>query len=289
MPLIPPDVSVVVPVRDGADGLRALLAGLERQTLDRRRFEVVVVDNASRDESAVVARAAGAVTVHEPVPNRARARNRGVAVARAPVLAFVDADCEPEASWLETLYACRDRAPLVAGPVRLTTQDPPNAVERFEALWRFAQEDWVKLGWAATANLLVRRDAFEAVGGFDAAYPHTAEDADFCIRAARAGFPLGFCPGAWVTHDAETRLGRMLRRPFFHGYGASQALRRIGVGQETWREPAPLLSGRGALGQIGVAAEHLDHGERRRMGRLARLAYAARLAGSVWATLRRAR
>lgn len=284
-----PEVSVIVPVRDGAASLRELFAGLERQTLARERYEVIVVDNASHDDSAAVARAAGAVTLYEPIANRSRARNRGAASARGEVFAFVDADCVPEPEWLERLDGCRHRAPLVAGPVRLTTGEPPTAVERFEVLWRFAQEDWVRLGWAATANLLVHRDAFEAVGGFDPAYPHTAEDADFCIRAGHKGFGLGFCPGAWVTHDAEAGFGQMLRRPFFHGYGASQALRRIGVGQETWREPWPLLSRRAALAQIGVPPGRLAPAEERRMGRLAQAAYAARLAGSVWATVTRAR
>ena len=66
---------------------------LEAQTLPRDAFEVVVVDNASRDATAAVARAAGAVVVHEPHANRSRARNRGIAAARAPLLAFTDADC----------------------------------------------------------------------------------------------------------------------------------------------------------------------------------------------------
>jgi GT2 family glycosyltransferase len=286
---VTPEISVIVPVRDGAGSLPALLASLSAQTLARERFEVVVVDNASRDATAGVAREAGAVVVSEPVPNRSRARNRGAAAARAGLLAFTDVDCVADPGWLAALVGCAGEAALLAGPVRVTTADPPNAVERFEALWRFSQRAWVEQGWAATANLCVRREAFDAVGGLDPAYRHIGEDADFCVRAIRAGQRLAFCPDAWVAHAAERRLAPALRRAYFHGYSASQALRRVGVGHVAWRDPVPLVHGRAAMRRIGLEEGALAPGEWRRMQRLARLAYAARVAGSLWAEVRRAR
>src|SRR5947208_2213682 len=81
-----------------------------------------------------------------------RARNRGARAARADRFAFIDADCVATPGWLEAMRGCAGRAPLLAGAVRVTTEEPPNAIERFEVLWRFDQESWVKLGWAATAN-----------------------------------------------------------------------------------------------------------------------------------------
>jgi GT2 family glycosyltransferase len=285
-----PEISVVVPVRDGAGSLPALLDSLAAQTLERERFEVVVVDNASRDATAEVARAAGAVVVHEPVPNRSRARNRGIEAAGAARLAFTDADCVASPGWLEALLACAGVAPLVAGPVVTTMRgDPPNAVERLEQRWRFSQEHWVREGWAATANLCVERRALGAVGGFDPAYRQIGEDADLCIRAGRAGFALGWCPDAVVTHEAESNIAPMLKRAFRHGYGAHQALRRVGTGHRAWSDPAPLLRRDRALERLGIRPVTLDPAERGRLGRLARLSYGARIAGSVWAELRRAR
>jgi len=285
-----PEISVVVPARNGARSLPALLGSLAGQTLSRERFEVVVVDNASSDRTAEIARAGGAVVVSEPLPNRSRARNRGIEAARAPRVAFTDADCVASPRWLDQLLACADHAPLVAGPVVTTVSgERPNAVERLEQRWRFAQEHWVREGWAATANLLVERAALDALGGFDPAYRHIGEDADLCVRARRAGFALGFCAGAEVRHGAESGVTPMLKRAFRHGYGAHQALRRVGTGHRAWSDPTPLFSAQRALARLGVSPAELDPEERRRLGRLARLSYGARVAGSVWAEIQRAR
>jgi GT2 family glycosyltransferase len=280
---------VLVPVRNGAATLPALLDSLRAQTLERDRYEVIVVDNGSRDRSGEIARAAGSTVVEEPRPNRSRARNTGAKAARGGVLAFTDADCVVSERWAEAVLRCSARKPLMAGPVEIITGNPPNAVERFEKLWRFGQEAWVRQGWAATANLAVRRAAFDTVGGFDTAYRHIGEDADFCLRAARAGFELGWCPDAWVGHHAERRLPPLLGRSFLHGYSATQCYYRVGVGERAWRRPAPALRGTTALDMLGAGSDSFEGDEPRRMLRLARLSYAARVAGSLWAELRRAR
>jgi glycosyltransferase involved in cell wall biosynthesis len=281
-----PEVSVVIPARDAEDSLPRLLSSLARQTLARDRFEIVVVENGSRDRTAEVAERAGARVLRERVGNRSRARNVGVTAAKADLLAFTDADCVASSSWLERLLACRGRAPLVAGSVVVSTAPSPNAVERFESLWRFSQSAWVQQGWAATANLCVERFAFDAIGGFDPAYRHIGEDADFCLRAGRAGLALVYCEDAVVTHDAERELGPLLRRAFFHGYSSAQVLSRLGVGHAAWRDLRPLVSPKSALARLGIASDALAPGERRSLGALASVTHATRMAGSVWALAR---
>jgi GT2 family glycosyltransferase len=282
------EITVVVPVRDGAGSLPALLASLAAQTLARERFEVIVVDNASRDDTAAIARAHGATVVHEPVPNRSRARNAGARAAATDLLAFTDADCVVAPGWLAAFLARADRSPLVAGPVEVTAGDPPTTVERFESLWRFGQEHWVRDGWAATANLLIERAAFEAVGGFDPGYRHIGEDVDLCLRAGRAGLALGWCPGAVVHHGADDRLWPLLKRSYRHGYGSHEVYDRLGAGYRAWRRPQALL-GDGALALLGRRRGDLPEADRRPMLRLARASYGARMAGSLAADLRRLR
>lgn len=284
-----PEVSVVVPVRDGASSLPALLASLAAQDLGAEQYEIIVVDNASRDGSGELAASLGARVVFEPIPNRSRARNAGARTARTDLFAFIDADCAASPNWLSALLACRGQAPLVAGPVEIATRSPANAIERFESYWRFDQESTVAQGWAATANLMVARSAFDRVGGFDPEYRHIGEDADFCLRARRAGFRLEFCPAAVVGHDAEYELGPVLRRAFFHGYSAAQARRRIGVGHVAWRHPRALVSPGAALAFHGVPARSIPGPERRRLKALAWSTYASRVTGSIWASISRVR
>jgi GT2 family glycosyltransferase len=284
-----PEVSVVVPVRDGAGSLPALLDSLEAQTLDDDRYEVVIVDNGSRDGTAEIAASRGVRVVSEPRPNRSGARNAGARAAAGDVFAFVDADCRATPQWLAELLACRGRAPLIAGKVDIDTRPSPNAVERFESLWRFKQEAGVRQGWAATANLLVEREAFDAIGGFDTTYRHIGEDVDFCVRAGRAGYGLEFCASALVYHEAERELGAVLRRSFFHGYSAVQVLRRLGAGHVAWRDPVRLVSPRAALRFYGIDEGSLGRRERVHQSALAMSSYAGRVAGSAWASLVRVR
>jgi GT2 family glycosyltransferase len=282
-------VSVIVPVRNGARSLPPLLRSLEGQSLARERFEVIVVDNGSSDGTAEVAAAHAAVrVVSERIANRSRARNAGAAAAATSLYAFTDADCVARPDWLERLLEGRSSAPLVAGEVELRVSDRPNAIERYEALWRFGQRSWVEQGWAATANLLVRAEAFDAIGGFDPTWRHIGEDVDFCFRARDAGQSLGYCPEAVVEHQGESELRPFLRRLFLHGYSVNQAFYRLGAGYRAWRDPSPLVGDR-ALRQLGRTPEGFEPAEWRRMARLARLGYGARIAGSVWAELMRAR
>jgi GT2 family glycosyltransferase len=282
--------SVVVPVRDGAARLRALLDALDAQTFARERFEVVVAANGSRDDSAAVARAAGASVVELPRPNRAAARNAGAAAARSERIAFLDADCVPESGWLEALIAGLDEAELAGGAVKLEAGSPPNGWERLDLLWRFDQERNVAQGWSVSANLAIRRAAFETLGGFDPGYRHVGEDVDLCVRARECGFRLAYVPGAVVRHEAERTARPALRRGFVQGYASNQHHHRFGglPGWRHWRHPRPALAGDWALRRWADPTA-LPAGERRALLWRARLEYGARVLGSGWAELRRAR
>ncbi|MCK9792828.1 glycosyltransferase family 2 protein [Isoptericola sp. 4D.3] len=94
-------MSVVVPARDDADALGRCLALLAEQT--QAPFEVVVVDNASVDATASVARHAGAIVVHEPRVGIPAAAAAGYDAARGEVVARLDADSEPGPGWVRSI------------------------------------------------------------------------------------------------------------------------------------------------------------------------------------------
>jgi glycosyltransferase involved in cell wall biosynthesis len=156
-----PRVAVVIAARDAAPTLARTLACLRAQDLGQP-FEVTVVDDGSRDETATLARQ------HEPFVRLIRndhsqgpgsARNAGARASRAPVLAFTDADCFPRPNWLASGLRHIANAPLVQGRV---DPDPQCRRMPFDRSLSVSSDG----GFYQTANLFVRRQLFDAVGGF---------------------------------------------------------------------------------------------------------------------------
>jgi glycosyltransferase involved in cell wall biosynthesis len=198
-------VSVVVPARDAAATLGRTLDALAAQTLDGGEYEVIVVDDGSRDGTAALARGArGPVTLIEaPREGAAHARNRGAAAARADVLAFTDADCAPAPGWLAAGLEALRCADLVQGAV---------APEPGVPLGPFDRSLWVdgETGLFETANLFVTRAAFERAGGFEdwidtGGEKLLAEDVWFGWRAVRSGARTRFAAHALVHHAVFPR------------------------------------------------------------------------------------
>jgi cellulose synthase/poly-beta-1,6-N-acetylglucosamine synthase-like glycosyltransferase len=162
-----PTVSVVIPVRDDAAHLRACLRAFARQTV--APDEVVVVDNASSDDSADVARAAGARVVHEPVVGIPAAAAAGYDAARSEVIARLDADCVPPDDWIERLgdvLAARPDAVAVTGAARFL--DGPRALRGVAAvayLGAYFASVTLALGHPPLfgSNFALRRDAWREV------------------------------------------------------------------------------------------------------------------------------
>jgi GT2 family glycosyltransferase len=257
--------TVIIPARNAGRFLPATLGALGDA-------EVVVVDNGSTDDTAAVALAHGARVVHEPRPNRGRARNAGVRASDTPLIAFLDAECVPEAGWLGALTACLEQHPLAAG--RTIVAAGPTRAARFDARWRFRTRETIERdGWATTANLGIRRELFERLGGFDERFRHAGEDVDLCRRAG----PITYCPEAVVHHPATTSVRAVFERGFRHGHGSVQLGSR-----RDWRHPKPMLAGDWALRRFGLEDEP-------DLRWIARADYAGRVAGSLWAELRRAR
>lgn len=232
------DASVIVPVRDGGAAFADCLDALASQR-DAPAFEVIVVDNGSRDGTAELAGShrLGVRLIREERPGSYAARNAGIAVAEGDVLAFTDADCTPHPGWLAAGCAALGAgADLVGGAIAMQRSAHPTVVERYDRAVYLRQEDLVRNhGWAVTANLFVRRSVIDHVGPFDATLP-SGGDRDFCLRATRAGCRLRFAEDAVIGHRPRTRLREI--------WGVN---RRIGRGMRTltrrgelpapWRSP----------------------------------------------------
>ena len=195
-------VSVVIPARDAEAMIGRTVAAVVAQEL-AGAFEVVVVDDGSTDATAETARAAGArVVSNGSAVGPADARNAGVAAARAPLIAFTDADCVPAPGWLRAGVEALERADLAQGRV---DPEPGVPVGPFDHVITVRSET----GLYETANMFVRRDWFERIGGFkpfiDPADGHFGEDLVFGWAVRRAGGRSAFAPDAVVHHEIVKR------------------------------------------------------------------------------------
>jgi GT2 family glycosyltransferase len=201
------DVSVVVPVRNDRGGyLKALIAALEQQTLPRDRFEIVIGADGSTDGSTDgLETGDGHVrVVHGPPRNSYAARNMAARAARpSRVLAFVDSDCVPDPDWLEQGIAALADADAAAGHITFSLPDERTVWTFIDVETTKDHESEVKIGNAETANLFVRRDFFEAIGGFDDTIPEHG-DFEFARRTVQRSGRLIYAPQARCLHPARS-------------------------------------------------------------------------------------
>ena len=151
----------------------------------------------------------------------AHQRNVGVRSAKGDVIVFTDSGCLPEDGWLERLLSpiVNEHECVCCGPARAIGK---SVYSRVQSSGADAGVNYVPM--AATINLAFRREAFEAVGGFDESFG-AAEDLDFTWRLTDCGYRLRWVPDAVVRHDWGTPT-RQLRRAFFYGKGECRLLRK---------------------------------------------------------------
>jgi glycosyltransferase involved in cell wall biosynthesis len=224
------EISVVVPVRDGVAGLRALVASLEAQTLPRERFEVVIGDDGSVDGGTDDLDSGDGwlrVTRGPPLTSYA-ARNRAAGLARGRVLAFCDADCLPDPSWLESGLAALEHAEVVAGEIRHLAPERRTVWSLLDMELSLDQESAVRSGTAMTANLFLRRDLFERLGGFDSSLP-SGGDYDLVARLIDDGARLIYSADAIVRHPTCEDARSFLRKVWFRDRWITVRKRRSGT------------------------------------------------------------
>jgi glycogen synthase len=211
-----PTISVVINTYNRGASLRHTLDGLAR--LDNWRFEVIVVNGPSEDDTAaVLADYPGRIRVERCSDrNLSRSRNIGIRAAAGDLVAFTDDDAYPDPAWLDDLAAGfdDDEIAAVGGPVydhtgahlqtkyitvnRIgmgsSTSDPPNPTT---LLARPLGARFVTL---IGVNSMFRRDRLVEIGGFDETYDYFLDETDVCVRLLDAGWIVRALDRGFVYH-----------------------------------------------------------------------------------------
>jgi glycosyltransferase involved in cell wall biosynthesis len=210
-------ISVVIPVRDGAGTIRECLEGLRASG---GYAELLVIDDASRDETTAIAENAGARVIRcEKRIGPAGARNRGARLATGDVVLFVDSDVvvPPEiGAKLHEAFA----DPSVAAVQTIYTADCPaaNVFSRYQNLYyhySFARIREKRIAAFATWCAAIRREAFLALGGFNDRIPDpTVEDEELGYALVDAGLSILLDKSLQVRHLAFYSLSAFAGRRF---------------------------------------------------------------------------
>jgi len=210
------DISIVVCTHNRAAMLRAALASLYDLATDGSfTYEIVVIDNASTDDTPRAIAAAAAESkallrsVHEPEKGIVPARNRGIREARGRWIAFFDDDQRADVRWLAELYrgAAERQCRVVGGAVYLDL--PPDCTRQLDPQVRMLlgesilSQQPLRYGGRTTpgcGNLMLDRGVFDEIGVFERAVGGRGEDTDLFMRIAAAGIDAWYLPTAIVHH-----------------------------------------------------------------------------------------
>jgi glycosyltransferase involved in cell wall biosynthesis len=260
-----PFFSVVICTYNGSATIKDTLEGLKQ--LRYPRFEVIVVNDGSKDNTAEIVRQYDNVKLITTTNcGLSSARNTGMYNAKGDIVAYIDDDAYPDAHWLHYLaYAYNNsNHGAMGGPNIIPSEDGPIAVCVANAPGgpvHVLETDEIA-EHVPGCNLSVRKDVLMKIGGFDPIYRSAGDDVDVCWRIQEAGYTIGFHPSALVWHHRRNSFKAYWKQQ--KGYGKAEALlegkwpeKYNGFGHLTW---AGRIYGNGFTLPIKTKKDKVFHG-----------------------------
>lgn len=207
-------ISVIVPAFNAEKSIALCLESLLKQSLSRDAYEVIVVDDGSRDATYQIAQAFQVRVLTQANSGAAAARNLGAQQARGDIVVFVDADSVPDKAWLEKMIA-PFADPAIAGASGEKKTHQTNLWAQYVQIeydYKYAlMRNHVYTDFIDSSTAAYRRDVFVQNGGFDTAFME-AEDTELSFRLAEGGCKMVLIRDAIVYHKHPTSTWEYLRR-----------------------------------------------------------------------------
>jgi glycosyltransferase involved in cell wall biosynthesis len=219
-----PMISVVICTHNDSGTIREAIEGVLDQTYPN--FELILVNDGSTDATAEIASEYELRLITVPQGGLSKARNIGMKAAKGEIIAYIDGDAFPDPNWLEYLahaFMATDHvgvggpniAPHSDGWTAKCIDYSPGGPNHVLFSDQVAEH-------IPGCNMAFRKEALEAVHGFDEQFWIAGDDVDICWKLQESGGTLGYHPGAMVWHHSRNKVRDYLKQQF--NYGKAEAL-----------------------------------------------------------------
>jgi len=223
-----PFVSIVVPAYNDQKNIEVCINSLKKQDYPKDGYEIIVVDNNSKDNTAEVIKKQQVIYILEDkIQTSYAARNRGIRESRGDILAFTDSDCIADKKWITSGVAALKNKKIGGVGGKVVAFNPVNYIEIYQAEKDiFGQEKFLREtnrlkrnGRIVTCNAFYKKELFKKVGLFEPALI-SGGDHDFSIRVQKdTDYLLQYEPKAIIYHKHRTNLKSFWKQYYKYGLG----------------------------------------------------------------------
>ncbi|MEM2911995.1 MAG: glycosyltransferase [Candidatus Bathyarchaeia archaeon] len=234
-----PKVSIIVPVKNGAEKIKDLLDSLMRVDYERDKLEIIVVDGNSTDATMEIVSKYPVKLLTEERIGVNVARNTGIKNSSGEIIAFTDYDCVVPENWVKAIVSnFQDpQVGCVGGKILRHDNDffSRYADESLMPVMRIFKEKMVisriksPFYYPVGCNFAVRREAVEKAGFFDERFTYGFDELEFAERICGEGYKIVLTPDVIVKHKHRSTLPELLKQTFRYGQGGGLLPKTKGI------------------------------------------------------------
>jgi glycosyltransferase involved in cell wall biosynthesis len=236
---ISPNVSIIIPVKNGARTIQELLESLMQMDYDEEKLEVIVVDGSSTDNTQEIVSKFPVRLLDEERPGLNAARNTGIKHSKGEIIAFTDCDCVAPKNWIKRIIEnFRDsQVGCVGGnilgyyPSFLSQYCDESAIPVMRIFRNRKVLDMVKppTQYPAGCNMATKRDVIKKVGTFNENIKYGFDEDEFVERICKKKYKMVLDPRVFVRHKHRLTLLELLKQTFQYGRGGGLLSKTIGM------------------------------------------------------------
>jgi glycosyltransferase involved in cell wall biosynthesis len=217
------EISIIIPAYNAQKTINKCLDSLLHQSINKSRYEIIVIDDGSTDTTLQrIKEYEGVRVITQTNQGPAAARNLGAREAKGEKLLFTDADCKPDFHWVEEMIKPLAN-PDIVGVKGIYVTEQKEIIARFVQIEYEDKYDKMRrvefIDFVDTYSAAFRRGIFINMGGFDISFPVACiEDIDFSFKLANKGYKMVFNPKAVVCHRHPSTIKDYVKKKYKFAY-----------------------------------------------------------------------